>query len=154
MEFCISAEHLRAALAEIEAAEKNGFKYCLAVFKLTSAGYDLNAFRASYSDLLEKAHPTSSQLNWGRFQGVSKRYKFKRGKLVQSRTPAALSEGEKKRRSGSGSRKNTPTRAPTSRKLRGMRGRMLLRFAFRLPRRRQPNEADPPRAVPAGHWPG
>lgn len=82
MEFCIDAAQLRAALAEIEAAEKNGFLHCLAVFKFSHAGYMLSDCRATYADLLERAHPTSASLNWGRFQGVSKRHTFKDGELV------------------------------------------------------------------------
>lgn len=83
IEFCINGEELKKALAEIEQAEKNGFKYCLAIFRLISAGQMLDSCRAKYSDLLEKAHPTDGNLDWGRFQGVSKRYKFKNGKLLK-----------------------------------------------------------------------
>jgi hypothetical protein len=82
MEFCINGEQLRKALAEIEAAEKNGFMFCLAVFKITQAGYMLSDTRADYSDLCERAHPTNENFDWGRFQGVSRRNKFKNGKLV------------------------------------------------------------------------
>jgi len=82
MEFCIDAAQLRRALAEIEAAERNGFHHCLAVFKLTNAGAGLDECRADYSDLLERAHPTDGRLNWGRFQRVSKRFEFKDGELV------------------------------------------------------------------------
>jgi len=81
MEFCITGTELRKAIHEIESAEKNGFDYCLAVFKLTQAGRMLSDCRAEYSDLNEKAHPTDSRLDWGRFQSVSKRNKFKNGKL-------------------------------------------------------------------------
>ena len=83
MDFCITPEELRKALIEIEVAEKNGFKFCLSVFKLVQCGYGLDECRAIYSDILEKAHPTSSRLNWGRFQGVTKRHKFKNGKLIK-----------------------------------------------------------------------
>ena len=82
MELCVSGEQLRKALAEIEAAEKNGFMHCLAVFKLASAGYMLSDCRANYSDLIERAHPTDGSMDWGRFQRVSQRHKFKAGKLV------------------------------------------------------------------------
>ncbi len=82
MEFCIDAEQLRKALAEIEAAEKNGFMYCLAVFRFSQTGQMLDQNRAVYSDLCEKAHPTDGNLDWGRFQSVTKRNKFVRGKLV------------------------------------------------------------------------
>ena len=82
MNFCIDAEQLRKALQDIEAAEKNGFRFCLAVFQLISAGPMLDQCRMNYSDLIEKAHPTDARLDWGRFQGVSKRHKFKNGKLV------------------------------------------------------------------------
>ena len=42
MNFVINAEQLRAALKDIEVAEKNGFKFCEAVFKLTEAGESLS----------------------------------------------------------------------------------------------------------------
>jgi len=38
-----------------------------------------------YDSMIEKAHPTDGNLNWGRFQGVTKRNKFKNGKLVPIR---------------------------------------------------------------------
>lgn len=82
MVFCIDADELRAALKDIEAAEKNGFKHCLAVFKITSVGPMLSSNRASYSDLFERAHPTDGRLDWGRFQGVTRGNRFVRGKLV------------------------------------------------------------------------
>jgi hypothetical protein len=80
--FCIDAEQLRKALAEIEAAEKNGFKYCLAVFFMASAGRMIYQNRAEYSDLMERAHPTNPALNWGRFQSVSRCNRFVDGELV------------------------------------------------------------------------
>lgn len=82
MEFCINTDELRAAIKDIERAEKRGFKFCLAVFTLTSAGHSLGDNRASYSDLYEKAHPTDGRFDWGRFQCVSKYYKFKNEKLI------------------------------------------------------------------------
>jgi len=93
MNFCIDAEQLRAALEEIEAAEKNGFHYCLAVFRMASAGQMLDQNRAAYSDLIERAHPTDRHFNWGRFQSVSKRHKFKDGKLVPIKARAAQRRG-------------------------------------------------------------
>lgn len=81
MEFCISARELRKALVEIEAAEKNGFMHCLSVFRLSGAGYMLHDCRAGYSDLLERASEHDGNLNWGRFQGVTKRHRFVDGKL-------------------------------------------------------------------------
>jgi len=82
MEFCIDAAELRKALKEIEAAEAHGFMHCLAVAKLTSAGYMLNECRASYDSLLERAHPTDGRFDWGRFQGVTRRNRFVDGKLI------------------------------------------------------------------------
>lgn len=82
MNFCISGDQLRKALADIEAAEKNGFLHCLAVFDITSAGRMMDQCRAEYSDLIERAHETDGNLNWGRFQGVTRRNRFKDGKLV------------------------------------------------------------------------
>lgn len=95
MELCIDAAQLRQALKAIEAAEKNGFNYCLAVFKITSAGLMLDSCRAEYSDLLERAHPTDGRFNWGRFQGVSRRNKFKDGKLVHIAQRRAQTVGAK-----------------------------------------------------------
>jgi hypothetical protein len=82
MDFCITGKELRRALKDIKVAEKNGFDHCLAVFKIVRAGHMLEDTRAEYSDLIEKAHPTDGYLNWGRFQGVTTRNKFKNGKLV------------------------------------------------------------------------
>lgn len=82
MEFCIDAKSLRAALSAIEAAEANGFMHCLAVMKFISAGPYISDNRAEYSDLLERAHPTDPNFDWGRYQRVSARYKFKDGKPV------------------------------------------------------------------------
>jgi hypothetical protein len=83
-EFTVTPSQLRAALAEIEIAEKNGFNYCEAVFKLTSVGENLEDCAAKYSDLWERAHPTEAHLNWGRLQGVTRRNRFcgKTKKLV------------------------------------------------------------------------
>lgn len=82
MELCIDAENLRKALSEIEAAEANGFMYCQAILRIVSAGPMLSDCRVEYSDLSEKAHPTNGNLDWGRFQSVSKRNRFIDGKLV------------------------------------------------------------------------
>jgi hypothetical protein len=82
MNFCIDAEQLRKALAEIEAAEKNGFTHCLAVFFMASAGRMVSQNRAEYSDLVERAHPTDSAYDWGRFQAVSRYNEFRDGRLV------------------------------------------------------------------------
>jgi hypothetical protein len=84
MELCIDAVELRKALAEIEAAEANGFNYCLAVFRLSAAGSTLSDCRASYDSMIERAHPTDPSLHWGRFQGVSRRNRFVDGKLVKA----------------------------------------------------------------------
>lgn len=89
MEFCIDATQLRNALEEMERAEKNGFMYCLAVFRLASAGPSLNDCRAAFSDLSERAHPTDGSLCWGRFQAVTKRHRFVKGKLVPLKLNAA-----------------------------------------------------------------
>ncbi|HUX80471.1 MAG TPA: hypothetical protein VMW10_12125 [Alphaproteobacteria bacterium] len=82
MEMVISAGELRKALADIEAAEKNGFMFCLAVVKLASVETNLDQCQLRYNDIIEKAHPTDGKLNWGRFQCVSRNFKFKKGKLV------------------------------------------------------------------------
>jgi len=81
MEFCIAPEELRKALKEIEAAEENGFMYCLSVFKFAKAGSYIAENLAEYSDLLERAHPTDGNFDWGRLQSVSKNNKFINGKL-------------------------------------------------------------------------
>jgi len=82
MEVVITAGELRKALSVIEAAEKNGFMFCLAVLKLTSAGESISQCRVRFSDIIEKAHPTDGSLDWGRFQEVSQRFKFRNGKVV------------------------------------------------------------------------
>jgi hypothetical protein len=82
MEFCISSKELRKALIDIELAEKNGFMYCLSVFRFTSAGRSIDDNLAEYSDIIEKAHPTNSCFDWGRFQSVTKLNKFINGKLI------------------------------------------------------------------------
>lgn len=82
MEFCIDGNNLRRALHDIESAEDSGFNYCLAVFELTQKGTPLYNCQASYSDLLERAHPTNGHMNWGRFQGMAKICKFVDGQLV------------------------------------------------------------------------
>jgi hypothetical protein len=82
MNFCISGDELRKALKDIEAAEANGFHYCLAVFDIVSGGRMIDDCRAEYSDLIEKAHPTDGNLTWGRFQGVSRNNRFVKGKLI------------------------------------------------------------------------
>lgn len=76
MNFCLDATALRAALADIEAAEANGFMHCLAVMQLSATGPMLSDVRATYSDMIERAHPTDGRFNWGRCQGVSKRFRF------------------------------------------------------------------------------
>ncbi len=81
MDFCIEADELRKALKDIEEAENNGFMYCLSVFKFTEIGVSLDQNRAGYSDMIEKAHPTDGNFNWGRFQVVTKYNKFINGKL-------------------------------------------------------------------------
>ena len=82
MELCITAAELRKALAEIEKAEANGFMYCLAVLRLSSAGMGLDQCRVSYDSMIERAHPTDGNLSWGRFQGVTRRNRFVNGRVV------------------------------------------------------------------------
>lgn len=88
MQVCADAEQLRKALADLEAAEANGFRHCLAVFDLRVPGPMLSDSRATYSDMVERAHPTNPSLDWGRFQGVTKRHRFVKGKLVPFKTEA------------------------------------------------------------------
>ena len=82
MELCITPDELRKALTDIEQAEANGFMHCLSVFRVSSAGRMLDQCRMEYDSLIEKAHPTDGNLNWGRFQSVTRRNKFKGGKLI------------------------------------------------------------------------
>lgn len=82
LQTCITAEQLRKALVELEAAEKNGFHHCLAVFDVRASGSLLSNCRATYSDLWERAHPTNGNMDWGRFQGVSKSHRFAEGILT------------------------------------------------------------------------
>jgi hypothetical protein len=95
MDFCIDASQLRAALANIEAAEKNGFHHCLAVFRMSTVGLSVADCRATYSDLVERAHPTDSRLDWGRFQRVSVRYRFEGGELIPA-PPSSIADTETK----------------------------------------------------------
>lgn len=78
----VDAEQMRKALKDIEQAEKNGFNYCLAVFDLDTYGASIHQCRLKYVDMSERAHPTDGNFNWGRGQQVSKRNKFKNGKLI------------------------------------------------------------------------
>lgn len=82
MDFCISAIELRKALADIERAEANGFNHCIPVFKITSAGAMIDSCRATYSDIIERAHPTDARFDWGRNQGVTRDNKFVDGELI------------------------------------------------------------------------
>jgi len=79
--YYVTAKELKKALKDIKKAEKNGFMYCEAVFK--PIGIDMAFTILEYSDIIEKAHPTNSKFNWGRFQGVSRIYKFKNNKLIK-----------------------------------------------------------------------
>lgn len=83
----IGADALRKALADIEAAERNGFMYCLAVLNMKDQ-IDGN-LELGYSDLWERAHPHDGRLNWGRFQRVSQRHRFDGAKLVPLESPQA-----------------------------------------------------------------
>lgn len=80
-EIKINADELRKALKDIEAAEKNGFMYCEAVFS-SNPGWNDHWIVGKYVDMLEKAHPTNRSLNWGRGQNVTKRNIFKDGKVI------------------------------------------------------------------------
>lgn len=82
MEFTIASDELRKALSDIDEAERNGFDYCLAVFRISAAGPSISDCRASYSDLCERAHPTDGNFNWGRFQAVTKQNRFEDGILI------------------------------------------------------------------------
>ncbi len=82
MELCISSMELRKALEEIEAAEKNGFDYCLAVFKLQTAGHMLSDNTMGFSDLITRADPVDGNLDWGRFQNPYTTNRFDGKKLV------------------------------------------------------------------------
>lgn len=77
----ITADELRRALTDIEAAERQGFMFCEAVLEIASAS-PVGNLRLRYSDLHEKAHPTSGALDWGRYQNVSKHNRFENGHLV------------------------------------------------------------------------
>jgi len=97
MDFCISADQLRKALADIEAAEANGFMHCLSVFRMSSVGRMLSSCQAEYSDMIERAHPYDGSLDWGRFQGVSRNNRFVDGRLVRiaDRESASAERSEK-----------------------------------------------------------
>lgn len=98
MSFCISADQLRKALVEIEAAERNGFMYCLSVFEMSSVGSMICQNLATYSDMLARAHPTDGNFNWGRFQRVTQRFRFKDGKLIPLPVPKVKARAEAKKK--------------------------------------------------------
>jgi len=77
-----NAEQLRKALKQIERAESNGFNYCLAVFDLVECGSSVSDCKIEFDGILEKAHPTDGNLNWGRGQRVTERNRFVDGKLI------------------------------------------------------------------------
>ena len=77
-----NAKQLRKALKEIEKAEANGFNHCLAVFNLKEYGRQVSDCKLEFVDLCEKAHPTKEEFDWGRGQGVTKKYMFSDGELI------------------------------------------------------------------------
>ena len=77
-----TAMELREALKEIEEAERNGFMFCQAVFNLKRYGQSISECVIEYTGLIEKAHPTDGNFNWGVGQGVTKRYIFSNGALI------------------------------------------------------------------------
>ena len=83
----ITAEQLRKALADIEAAEQNGFMWCEAVFDASHVD-GLGNLCMRYDSMIEKAHPTNGWLNWGRLQGVTRRHKFVDGQLIELESQA------------------------------------------------------------------
>lgn len=82
LDFCIKIDELKKAMEDISEAEANGFDHCLCVFKIVKAGTMLDDNLANYSDLIEKAHETNGNLNWGRHQDVTKNNKFEDGNLI------------------------------------------------------------------------
>lgn len=82
MDFKIPMEEINKALAEIDIAEQNGFHFCEPVFEIEYCGDWLDKRKAKYKELIEKAHPTDPNLDWGRGQDVTKKCKFIEGKLV------------------------------------------------------------------------
>ena len=88
MWLCINAAELRKALAEIEAAEQNGFMHCQAVFQLASAGPSLGDCTMTYDDMIERGHPSDPKLNWGRGQAVTKRHRLVDGVLIPIKSVA------------------------------------------------------------------
>lgn len=95
IELTITGDELRRALSAVEAAEKQGFMHCLAVVHLISAGQGIHECSLSFSDIIERAHPTDGSKDWGRFQGISLKYKFKDGKLVPRRKPRRKARAKK-----------------------------------------------------------
>ena len=85
MEFVIDGKQLRLALKDIKKAEKRGFMYCQAIFEFVQAGKMLDQNVAEYGELMEKAHPTNGNLDWGRGQDITKNCKFIKGRLVEEK---------------------------------------------------------------------
>jgi hypothetical protein len=84
-EICLCASEIKKAYKEITRAEKAGFAFCEAVFSIRQ-GWNSHWITGDYIELLEKAHPTDGHLDWGRGQNMTKRYKFKNGKLVPNKS--------------------------------------------------------------------
>src|SRR6266436_107280 len=83
LEIAVNGKQLRAALAAIERAERNGFHDCLAVLAVENpASRDLAHRTAAYSDLWERADPRNPAFDWGRDQQVSRANRFVDGTLV------------------------------------------------------------------------
>lgn len=106
MDICIQKKELEAALAEICNAEKNGFNYCVAVFKIDGVVKEnpqeyrsLEEILATYSDLWERAHPTSGALNFGRGQNLSRRCRFDNGMVISiEKSAEQVAEGDERGR--------------------------------------------------------
>lgn len=83
IEVCATAEELRKALDALEKAASRGFTHSLAVFELVKVGPMLDdAIIKFRPQLIDKAHPTKENLDWGR-QGASEYCRVVKGKLIE-----------------------------------------------------------------------
>ena len=81
MDFCIESKEIRKALAEIEAAEANGGISASLSLRLRMEVHCWLIAEQEYVEFCETVHPTNPYFDWGVNQNVTKRFRFKDGRL-------------------------------------------------------------------------
>jgi hypothetical protein len=70
IEFYLTKEELQKALASLQAAEKRGFGFSEALFRVTcikpDGEFSLKEITKFEDQIILKAHPTDASKNWGR----------------------------------------------------------------------------------------